>query len=429
LSIEECDAYTPICILQPRNCPRHKPILLYGVSIVELLRLEPIVANAICTSCSELVKELRDALSRLGSMVAEEWRYHIFNENDEMLCFNIASLPQGVRQAIEAMDRSRQGALNSSAKSSLLSYFNWLRGALEGVKAVKGIAYLSSVRAVDVDIREEDKELQILINRASNIVWSVLNSVRVWRIVVGNIGVDEGLRREAEWLLNTMYSKGLGAEPPWLTYRSHSGYLTAVQAIAETIRVVNVVSRGSESINPLDHRWRRELARIFTEVFHKEATVLEKQLDALVYRLSAEPIFRKIIGPPPEDALKAIIEEDLVEAFTAVLGGWWELFAEPEKAVEIFKRIVEELERLGYGYKARIYAKNYRYGSKIQILVEVPSILALNYVEQVMHIIKASAEEARLKNYRLLLKPVKLSTHLASSKSQTLEPYILITTT
>ncbi|MCI4438200.1 MAG: hypothetical protein JHC33_15445 [Ignisphaera sp.] len=429
MSIEECDAYTPICILQPRNCPRHKPILLYGVSIVELLRLEPIIANAICTGCSELVKELRDVLRMLGSMIAEEWRYHIFNENDEMLCFNTASLPQEVRQVIEAMNRSRQGALNSSAKSSLLSYFNWLRDALEGFKAVKGIAYLSSVRAVDVDTREEDKELQMLVNRASNIVWNVLNSVRVWRIVVGNIGVDEGLRREVEDMLNTMYSKGLGAEPPWLTYRSHSGYITAVQAIAETIRVVNVVSRGSESINPLDYGWRRELIRTFTEVFHKEATVLEKQLDALIHLLSAEPIFRKVVGLPPENALKTIIEKDLVEAFTAVLGGQWELFAEPEKAVEIFKRIVEELERLGYGYKARIYAKNYKHSSKIQILVEVPSILALNYVEQVMRIIKASAEETGLKNYRLLLKPVKPSTHLESSNSQTIEPYILITTT
>ena len=156
-----------------------------------------------------------------GTHIDEDWRYYLLNEKDEVLCVREGDVPK-YRERIAS-------ELRKAVKATLSQFVHFF--------VVEGIAYLKNLTPVCKECHEakhfgrsqklgRGKEALNQLAKVNNVdeqyvrqiingimdIWSQLSVVTEWRIVIGDIGLDEELKRKAEELLNIILKKQLKYE-------------------------------------------------------------------------------------------------------------------------------------------------------------------------------------------------------------------------
>jgi len=161
----ECEAYSDVCSLTPRLCPRLVPSPLWGVNLAKLVRLGAGEAEVLEPGSTSVVAELRrywwsidrracSVCGERGRHVDEEWEYYVV-ASEELACSLVGD---------------------------------------------SGVAYLARVNKVD------EATARVALRRAMD-AWEALSRIESWTIVVGDIGLKEELRTKVEKLLNKLLEK------------------------------------------------------------------------------------------------------------------------------------------------------------------------------------------------------------------------------
>jgi len=57
---EKCDAYYIVCSKLTRLCPRLVPSPLWGLSLANLAKANPLCMNAVCDGCADAINLFRE---------------------------------------------------------------------------------------------------------------------------------------------------------------------------------------------------------------------------------------------------------------------------------------------------------------------------------------------------------------------------------
>jgi hypothetical protein len=194
------DAYSSICILFKRLCPKLVPKPLWRVSIAQLVRMN--VGELIDLGLEiEVVEKLksfwfslpRDKCAICGlkaSEVDEFWNYYVDGG-------------RGIARLV-----SLRSLCSSCHLAKHIGYAN-ATGRLE--EALEQLAKVNNLTPLDVDI---------LLNEVYSI-WRMLNSITTWRIEVAEGVLPEDIRVDVEIALNRLLEKrGRGKGKTLLDYKS-----------------------------------------------------------------------------------------------------------------------------------------------------------------------------------------------------------------
>jgi hypothetical protein len=193
----ECEAYSSVCSLVPRLCPRLVPSPLWRINLARLVRLSASEVEALEPGSTSVVVELRrywwsidrracSVCGERGSHVDEEWEYYVV-AGGELTC----SLVGDSGLARLARVRVLCERCHLAKHLGYASVTGRLREALD---------HLARVNNVD------EATARVVLRRAMD-TWEALSRIERWTIVVGDIGLREELRARVERLLNKMLEK------------------------------------------------------------------------------------------------------------------------------------------------------------------------------------------------------------------------------
>ena len=193
----ECEAYSGVCSLTPKLCPRLVPSPLWGVNLAKLVRLSAGEAEMLEPGSTSVVAELRrywwsidrracSVCGERGRHVDEEWEYYVV-ASGELACNLVGD--SGV--AYLARVRVLCERCHLAKHLGYASAIGRLREALD---------HLARVNKVD------EATARVALRRAMD-AWEALSRIESWTIVVGDVGLREELRTKVEMLLNKLLEK------------------------------------------------------------------------------------------------------------------------------------------------------------------------------------------------------------------------------
>jgi hypothetical protein len=193
----ECEAYSDVCSLVPRLCPRLVPSPLWGVNLARLARLGAGEAEALEPGSTSTIVELRrywwsidrracNVCGDRGRHVDEEWEYYVV---------------------------AGGGFTCSLIGDSGVAYLARVRVLCERCHLAKHLGYASVTgrlhEALDhlARVNKVDEATARVVLRRAMDTWEALSRIERWTIVIGDIGLKEELRARVEKLLNKMLEK------------------------------------------------------------------------------------------------------------------------------------------------------------------------------------------------------------------------------
>jgi len=192
-----CEAYSGVCSLTPKLCPRLVPSPLWRVNLASLVRLSAGEVEALEPDSTSTIVELRrywwsinrrtcSVCSERGGHVDEEWEYYVVS-GGELTC----SLTGDSGVAYLARIRVLCEKCHLAKHLGYASVTGRLREALN---------HLARVNNVD------EATARIVLRRAMD-TWEALSRIESWTIIVGDIGLKEELKNRVEKLLNKLFEK------------------------------------------------------------------------------------------------------------------------------------------------------------------------------------------------------------------------------
>jgi hypothetical protein len=414
---EKCDVYYIVCSKFTRLCPRLVPSPLWGLSLANLAKANPLCMNAVCDSCADVINVFREwwySLDRgicrfcgaKASHVDEDWRYYLYDVSGGQICG-------------EALLKSVKGvaylhSLVPICKSCHIAKHLGCASVVE--RSEEALNKLAKVNGVSV---EEARKLENFVFA----IWRRLSTINDWRIIIGSIGIDEYVRKRLEEMLNIMYSKGLYFDGPWLWYRSRYEEFNSLKALKETKDLfAEVINRCG--LSDIVKCQETLLSIVKDKLLSIGIIVLDNGFKFFINLLMGSDITRSIIRGliTVGDALTMGL---LADEMVGSLCGKWMLFTKAEKAPYIFRQIIDLLEESKLGFQAKMWCRDVEAGKEIPIIVYIPSSLALDYVSQVCNIIENARNSFEVRK-PLYFKPDLFTLQGIYSGVSELKPYIYL---
>jgi hypothetical protein len=336
--------------------------------------------NAVCDGCADVINLFREwwySLDRgicrfcgaKASHVDEDWRYYLYDVSGGQICGEVLlKSVKGVAYLHSLVPICKD--------CHIAKHLGYAHVAGRGKEALDKLAKVNGVSV------EEAKKLEISVSD----IWERLSAINEWKIVIGDIGVDECVRKKLEEMLNTMYSKGLYLYGGWLWYRSRYGEDNSLKALKETKDLfAEVISRCG--LSDIVKCQETLLSIVKDKLLSIGIIVLDNEFKFFINLLMGSDITRSIIRGliTVGDALTMGL---LADEMVGSLCGKWMLFTKAEKAPYIFRQIIDLLEESKLGFQAKMWCRDVEAGKEIPIIVYIPSSLALDYVSQVCNIIE-----------------------------------------
>ncbi|MEB3757130.1 MAG: hypothetical protein GSR79_09805 [Desulfurococcales archaeon] len=258
---------------------------------------------------------------------------------------------------------------------------------LSGVKQYKGVAYLRRLKLLCgrchlakhqgyalVHGKEQEalehlaalhqlhlEETKKLVDGAFSI-HSKLSDIDDWVIKIGELkGLDEGLRRGVEELLNAMYRKGLFISGGWLYYQCPKYYEEVKsRIISETMAVLAEASNRSGTTNIADDKWigslletlRKELEPRGVQVLFSEFKLF---IEYLLEEEKRRKLLQRIVDCASKGRTGSLAENIPLLLDYASLAGKWMIFVPADLYPQIFRYTLEALEKAKLAYSAKIH--------------------------------------------------------------------------
>jgi hypothetical protein len=383
---EECDAYASVCRYLPKLCPRLVPKPLWGLSLAKLARLSPLTATAICDGCDDVVKGLKSFWKRLerrvcsvcgssASHIDEDWRYYVYGAGNKVLCNNDLD-----------SERIARGVAYLRALKPLCLRCHMAKHqgfARVSSKSVEALTWLATVNGVSIDVAKS------LVEKAFNI-WNRLSRISSWSIAVGDIGLEEELKRKVEAMLNTMLSQGFSIGGRVLRYESPTlKKVILARAAAETVTLLNDVSSLAGTRDVTSEAWRQALLITVKEFFRDTGIdVLDEEfmyyMDSLIEKEEVRRVLERMA------TLATTVVRDSGELASILTGfeeleGAWIINVNPQKMSAVLRNVIDELEAQSHAYVVEAPTEPEKEESFIAVYV--PSALALRLVAEVAYIL------------------------------------------
>uniref|UniRef100_A0A7J2U2Q3 HNH endonuclease n=1 Tax=Ignisphaera aggregans TaxID=334771 RepID=A0A7J2U2Q3_9CREN len=194
------DAYSSICTVFKRLCPKLVPKPLWRVSVAKLVRMNigELIGLGLEIEVIEKLKSFWSSLSRdrcvicdsKASDIDEFWDYYVDGN-------------RGIARLV-----SLRSLCSSCHLAKHIGYAN-VTGRLD--EALEQLAKVNNLTPLDVDI---------LLNEVYSI-WRMLNSITTWRIEIAKGVLPEDIRADVENALNRLLEKrGRGKGKTLLDYKS-----------------------------------------------------------------------------------------------------------------------------------------------------------------------------------------------------------------
>lgn len=391
---EVCETYYHICSVLPKLCPRLVPEPLWGVSIANIVKLSPSVADALCQGCGDAVRDLvvwwrgldRSVCSvcnASGTHIDEDWRYFLAGRGGIACGGGIDTIGSGEVGGIAVL-----AALRSVCRRCHDA--KHIGRSIEvgmGEEAMKWLSYVNNLDLI---------EIEWAVDKAHR-VWEYLSMVNRWRIIVGDIGLREDLRGKLEELLNTMIREGLSIYRGWLIYIGRCRACIERAAI-ETERLLNEVRDPGGRVD-LD-----KLVSIVNKMLGgRGVKVMVKELKHVIERAGATP-----------------------QGFMSA--GKWIVFLNPSNYAKLFVEAIHELRARELNYEAKTLPAPEKPRDQVPLIFYTPSFLAVDQVFEVLEAIRSV-----LKRYNLSLniyyKPDIFTVSDIYFEHKRLKPYIYLANT
>jgi hypothetical protein len=369
--------------------------------------------NAVCDGCADVINLFREwwySLDRgicrfcgaKASHADEDWRYYLYDVSGGQICGEV--LLKGVKG---------------------VAYLNSLVPICESCHIAKHLGYASVVGRGEEALNKLAKVNGVSIEDAEKLkssvfaIWRRLSVINDWKIVIGDIGIDEYVRKKLEEMLNIMYSKGLYFDDPWLWYRSKYEESNSLKALNETKDLfTEVINRCG--LGDIVKCQEIVLSVVKDKLLPRDIIVLDNEFKFFIKLLIDLSVIGGLIA-----VSDALIMEFIADEMVESLCGKWMLFVEPEKAPYIFRQIIDLLEESKLGFQAKMWCRDVEAGREIPIIVYIPSSLALDYVSQVCNIIESAKNSFEVKK-PLYFKPDLFTKLRIYSGVSELKPYIYL---
>ena len=366
------EAYESVCEKLPKLCPRLVPAPLWGYSLANFARMDPLIAKVICEDCDKAVEIVKDfwfkqergkcsVCGEDGSDLDEDWRYYVDGQK------GISELV-GIRVLCKKCHLAKhQGYAKVNGKS---------KEALEQLAKINGV---SSVKD--------------LVENAFSIHFE-LSKIFDWTFKLS--ALSEPLRGKAEKLLNTAYKNNFLLKGNWLYYIGKNHGKIEEESIGRTIQLL---------------KSNKDLLYIAISSVSEKATVLINEFNTFI----------KMINDTLEKLKRS---ENILMA--EYLTGKWMIFVKKDIYPKFFKRIIEVLGDEVYELKIDYGSSQFHSNKELPVIVYVPSALDFEYIIKVEDSIKKVMKEFNI-NKDLFFKPDIFTEKGIYSGNSELKPYIYFT--
>ncbi|MGC8543020.1 MAG: hypothetical protein ACP5NQ_03680, partial [Vulcanisaeta sp.] len=329
------------CSRLPKLCPRLVPSPLWGVSLANIAKMSPYLAEALCDDCGDVIRRVRDwwfSLDRSGpcevcgapgAEIDEEWSY-VINEGG-----GTATITYLRRLCRECHLAKHQGYAKTHGLSE------------------RAINHLAHVNGIDANTAKS------VVNKAFR-VWHNLNFI-YWTIKIDDIGLPDDLRGRVEELMNNMAFMRCHRSGKYFKCLSVS--TVAEDASSETLQLLEKVKDYSQLIDAIKEKLESS-----------GITVLD---DALSQLINQETVKRILAS--------GRLDDDMF--YAPIIGGAWVILLRREDIYgRVFVEILKGLDARNLRYETMTLF-NPRGGSAIPLIFHTPSFLALGTIVNVAKVI------------------------------------------
>lgn len=430
------DAYNEVCSKLARLCPRLVPSPLWGLSLARVVRMAPQAALTICDSCPEIVEKAHrywmslnrsgvcEVCGGLGNEIDEDWLYCVFDEDGNLAKDIVLRNPLLEKARLYKGIAYLQGLRLLCEKCHLAKHQGYAQVHGRGQEALEHLARINQLSL---------EEVRKLVDKAF-LTHLVLSKIRDWTIKIGELeGLDGELGEELEKLLNTMYRKGFTLFGGWLYYQ-YPKYYEEVEPriIRETMTVLSEASKKSGTAEVIDGRWIDSLLNIVKdELESKGIHVLGHEFRLFIKYLLEDKrrkrLLEKLVNHASKDSsnhytglIPLLLDESL-------MGGKWMVFVPTSLCPQVFRYMLNTLEKTKLAYSAKIASQRERYDSEkeLPIVVYVPTSFAIHYIAEVAEVMRRVLDEFYV-NKKIFFKPDLFTEKRIYSGKAGHKPYIYI---
>jgi len=402
MSVCSDDAYSGVCSVLNRLCPRLVPSPLFGFSLANLARLDPeivcgIVYGCVNEACVSAINELgrwwfslpRDRCGVCGSrasQIDEDWRYCVKGDAD------IAVL---------------EGLVQLCDECHLAKHLGYALTHGRFEEAIKRVAEVNNV----------SEELAKQVAEEAFKVHGSLSKIRKWRVVLRELsGLSEGVVKVVEHVLNFMVNNNYEFSNYWLWYRGQNESEIKKRAENEALEFLRS-ALGLEGKNSMSI-----VIKLSGEDLGKLVNELDNALSNYgirVLKRETETALRLVRGS------EHVRDDGRVEIRLGSMGGKWMVFVPSGLRGVVMRSVIDGLRERGLDYIAK--TPRVREGGERPVIVYVPNFLAVGMVNDVAEVMLEVLSKLGI-DKPLLFKPdVFTRESIYSGKASGMKPYIYIT--
>jgi len=402
MSVCSVDAYSGVCSVLSRLCPRLVPSPLFRFSLANLARLDPevvcgVVYGGVNEVCVSAINELgrwwfslpRDRCSVCGSRASEideDWRYCV--EGDA----GIAVL-EGLVQLCDECHLAKHLGYAST------------HGRFE--ESIKRVAEVNNV-SEELTRQVVDKAFE---------VHSYLSEIRKWRVVLRGLpGLSEGDVKVVEHVLNFMVNNNYEFSNYWLRYRGQNESEIEERAENEALEFLR---------NALSLDGKNSMS-IVMKLSDEDLDKLVNELDNALSNYGIRVLKREIkIALRLVRGSEHVRDDGWVEIRLGSMGGKWMVFISSGLRGVVMRSIIDGLRERGLDYIAK--TPGAREGGERPVIVYVPNFLAVGMVNDVAEVMLEVLSKPDIDKPLLFKLDVFTQEGIYSGKAGGMKSYIYMT--
>jgi len=402
MSVCSADAYSGVCSVLTRLCPRLVPGPLFGFSLANLARTDPevicdVVYGDVSEDCVSAINSLyrwwfslpRDRCKVCGSranQIDEDWRYCIKGDAGVAVLDGLVQLCDRCHLAKHLGYASTHDKFDE---------------AFRHIVEVNGVSEETARRVVDEAFR----------------VHRSLSEVKRWRVVLGEPpGLGKDVVRVVEYVLNFIVSNNYEPSGHWLWHRGQNRLAIEERAENEALEFLRN-SLGVEGRDPMGIVMRlgdRDLGKLVDKL-----TNALNNYGIKVLRRETEMALRLV------RSAKHVGNNGWIEIRFNSMVGKWMVFAPNRRRGFLLRNIINGLGEKGLDYITKTVSM--REGGERPVVVYVPNFLAVNMINDVAEVILDVLNRLGI-DKPLLFKPdVFTQEDIYSGSAGVMKPYIYMT--